>query len=258
MHSFSAAKIILHSVTQENPIFKHQVPSAFSCYKSIQCHYDKSTSKKMSGLLLQAIKFTQKDVWPAITCKKITQKDVRLAITCKKITQKDVRPATTVKKVHPKRYLACCYMQKITQKDVWLAITGKKILSSTICNLYNVSHYMQEKTLPHPEVHMLVLPNLFHSGKLFARYKMCAESCAELCKMFVEPLQAKKIFMQISIEIFVIILFMSQNSIKCCAINCQLSGGEICVANFIPPCKWCKSRQLFFQGLVPNSNYFLR
>ena len=26
--------------------------------------------------------------------------------------------------------------------------------------------------------------------------------------------------------------------------NIQLSRGEICVANFIPPCEWCKSEQL--------------
>ena len=147
--------------------------------------------------------------------------------------QKDVRPAITGNKIHPKRCLACYYMQKNHPKRCkacyYRQKSSPKKISGLLLHAKNqmsglllqakISFHPQfatfimsaiicrKQTLPHPEVHMLVLPNLFHSGKLFARYKMCAESCAELCKIFVEPLQAKKIFMKISIEIFVIILF---------------------------------------------------
>ena len=53
---------------------------------------------------------------------------------------------------------------------------------------------MQEKTLHHPQVHLLVLPNLIHSGKLFARYKMFVESCRALQNNCGTPSSQKNIY----------------------------------------------------------------
>ena len=142
----------------------------------------------------------QKDVRPAITGKKIHPKRCLACYYMQKNHPKRCKACYYMQKNHPKRYKACYYRQKSSPKTMsGLLLQAKKspkkksfhpqfatfIMSAIIC---------RKKLYIIPKYTCLCFPTWFTLGN-FLQGTKCLWNPAELCKIIVEPLQAKKIFM---------------------------------------------------------------